>query len=260
MTLRAIVFDVYGTLLEVVPISDCGIRNAAWREVWRTMLPGCRVPEFGDFQAGCALRIEREHAAARSLGIAWPEIQWPDIAVAALPELRRLEPAARDLFLLRVAGLARSVRMPAAAAALLQLAGRSGLRLGLASNAQAYTFVELAEALAGHRLSFSIFHPDLCFWSFENGFSKPDPHVFRILSARLRTLGVGPGEVLMVGDRRDNDIEPARAAGWRTWHLHPDGDGGWSALLEWFAAMAPDFGGASVRCPALQVDPASIPN
>jgi FMN phosphatase YigB (HAD superfamily) len=34
----------------------------------------------------------------------------------------------------------------------------------------------------------------------------------------------------MVGDRADNDIAPACAAGLKTWHLHPQGDGDWNAL------------------------------
>ena len=58
-----------------------------------------------------------------------------------------------------------------------------------------------------------MFDPELRFWSFENGFSKPDPHVFRILTARLEARGISPSETLMVGDRFDNDIEPARAHG-----------------------------------------------
>ena len=67
-----------------------------------------------------------------------------------------------------------------------------------------------------------------------HGFSKPDPHVFRLLSARLQARGIAAGDTLMVGDRLDNDIAPARAQGWRTWQLGAasggETGGDWAAL------------------------------
>ena len=91
--------------------------------------------------------------------------------------------------------------------------------LGIASNAQAYTLRELHEALVTHRLGMDLFERDLCFWSFEHGFSKPDPHVFQILTARLAARGISPSDTLMVGNRLDSDIAPAKAHGWQTWQL-----------------------------------------
>ena len=88
----------------------------------------------------------------------------------------------------------------------------------------------MQEALAAHGLGLDLFDRDLCFWSFEHGFSKPDPHVFQILTARLAARGIRPAETLMVGDRLDNDIEPAQAHGWQTWQLGPAADGDWAAL------------------------------
>ena len=90
---------------------------------------------------------------------------------------------------------------------------------------------------------YAVFEPDLCFWSYRHGFSKPDPHVFRILTARLEARGLRPAEILMVGDRLDNDIEPARAHGWLTWRLAraaqtdvpPPAAGDWVALRRWLA-------------------------
>jgi ribonucleotide monophosphatase NagD (HAD superfamily) len=50
------------------------------------------------------------------------------------------------------------------------------------------------------------------------------PVLVQSSSARLRAQGIAPGETLMVGDRVDNDIAPARAQGWQTWRLG-EGDG-----------------------------------
>jgi putative hydrolase of the HAD superfamily len=108
----------------------------------------------------------------------------------------------------------------------------SGLPLGIASNAQAYTSHELAAHLGAAGLEPGIFAPDLVLWSWQLGFSKPDPYFFQTLVARLAARGLDPAEVLMVGDRADNDMAPARAAGLMTWHLHPQGDGDWCVLRD----------------------------
>jgi len=42
------------------------------------------------------------------------------------------------------------------------------------------------------------------------GLSKPDPRAFQ---AALEALGATPAECIMVGDRIDNDIAPAKALG-----------------------------------------------
>jgi FMN phosphatase YigB (HAD superfamily) len=111
----------------------------------------------------------------------------------------------------------------------------------LASNAQAYTLRELDAALDGSGLSRAIFEPDLCFFSFAHGFSKPDPHVFRLLTARLRARGIPPHETLMVGDRLDNDIAPARTQGWQTWQLKSPPEPGAGPGGDW-AALAAAYG------------------
>jgi FMN phosphatase YigB (HAD superfamily) len=123
---------------------------------------------------------------------------------------------------------------PAVARALRAL-HHAGCVFGIASNAQDYTIGELGGALAQHGLSLEWFQPDLCFWSYEHGFSKPDPHVFQFLSTRLLRRGIAPAETVMVGDRIDNDIQPARVFGWKTWQVanpRHDGDGSWEDLIE----------------------------
>jgi putative hydrolase of the HAD superfamily len=217
MNVRAAIFDVYRTILAAgPPPADAA---AGWVALWRDAFgiePRLGLDAFG---AGCERVIVREHAAARSTGIRWPEIYWPDVLLEVVPELASVNDSARDDFMLRQAGLWHTVGLMPGAVETLQGLRTRGVVLGIASNAQPYTLRELDRALAGGGLASDMFAPDLCFWSFAHGFSKPDPHVFRLLSARLRATGISPAETLMVGDRLDNDIEPARAQGWRTWHL-----------------------------------------
>ena len=133
--------------------------------------------------------------------------------------------------------IGRTLRLADGAADCLRQLNDNGILLGIASNSQAYTLREFSGALQAVGFNLSNFDRDVRFWSFENGFSKPDPHVFRILTARLEARGIGPAETLMVGDRLDNDIEPARAHGWQAWHLvsrtQSGPAGNWSDLLAW---------------------------
>jgi HAD superfamily hydrolase (TIGR01549 family) len=55
-------------------------------------------------------------------------------------------------------------------------------------------------------------HFSLVFASSELGLSKPDPAIFA--GARMASNS-GPEDMIMVGDRIDNDIGPAKAQGWK---------------------------------------------
>jgi HAD superfamily hydrolase (TIGR01509 family) len=52
-----------------------------------------------------------------------------------------------------------------------------------------------------------------CLCSFELGLEKPDPAIFTLA---LERAGCAPSEAVMIGDRLDNDIRPARQLGWKT--------------------------------------------
>ena len=54
---------------------------------------------------------------------------------------------------------------------------------------------------------------DVAMISQEVGFSKPDPRMF---TTALERAGCAPQEAVMVGDRLDNDIAPAKRLGMRT--------------------------------------------
>src|SRR6185369_9826115 len=156
----------------------------------------------------------------------------------------RLSAADRDEFLFQQAQLWHTVDlMEGAAKALSELISRNIL-LGLASNSQPYTLRELDDALAKAGVTRELFTPALCFFSFEHGFGKPDPLVFRSITARLRALEVQPGQTLVLGDKLENDILPAQSQGFQTWQLThalapaPSGAGDWEKLAEWIRRNA----------------------
>lgn len=77
-------------------------------------------------------------------------------------------------------------------------------------------------------------HVDLVIASAEEGVAKPDPAIFRIA---LERAGCEPAEAVMIGDRLDNDIAPAKAVGMRTVWL-PQGPAMWQSVRR--VAECPD--------------------
>jgi putative hydrolase of the HAD superfamily len=238
MSLRAVIFDIYGTLLEVgPPPTDAAAR---WEHLWRETFGTAPRLTLARFSVACDEIIAREHALASARWIPFPEICWPAVAAETLPELHGLSATSRDEFLFQQARLWHTTRMTAEAASALRWLQERSCLLGIASNAQAYTRRELREGLETHGLEMDLFEPGLCFWSYEHGFSKPDPHVFQILSARLAMRSISPSEVLMVGDRVHHDIVPAKNHGWLAWHLTStptemlDTSGDWTQFMRYW--------------------------
>jgi hypothetical protein len=116
---------------------------------------------------------------------------------SVLPEVVQLPRPAQDDFLFRQIQTGRTVHLTPETAAMLRWLKERDCLLGIASNAQAYTLRELQATLAPHGLGMDLFERDLSVWSFEHGFSKPDPHVLQILTARLAARGIGPDETRM---------------------------------------------------------------
>jgi FMN phosphatase YigB (HAD superfamily) len=232
MNIRAVIFDIYNTLLEVGPGPADAERR--WAITWRKT--GLGEPPFSlaEFNRRSEQRISGINASAKSRGIAYPEVNWPSVAKTVLPELCRFAEEALDDWLHHHAQLQRSASLAPGGGLLLARLREAKLHLGICSNCQPYTLRELKEALATARLSLGIFEPGLCFYSYRAGFSKPDAAAFAGLGQQLNRMGISSGETLMVGDRLDNDILPAQALGWQTWHVgqgNTASSGGWAELM-----------------------------
>ena len=115
---------------------------------------------------------------------------------------------------------------PEAAEVLAALCAR-GYRIGIIANQSAGTEDRL-------RAWGLLVHIDLVIASAEEGVAKPDPAIFRIA---LERAGCEPAEAVMIGDRLDNDIAPAKAVGMRTVWL-PQGPAVWQSVRR--AAECPD--------------------
>ena len=70
---------------------------------------------------------------------------------------------------------------------------------------------------------------DLIIASAEEGVSKPDRRIFEIA---LKRSGCNPEDAMMIGDRIDNDIVPAKALGMRTAWIKQGFGAFWNITME----------------------------
>jgi len=183
-SLRAVLFDVYGTLLK---------------------------SSAGETHPDPALHslIEKAHAASPH---PFPEVDIREIHAALHPELSPTE--IERLAMAHEQTINPASAMPGAVETLRELYLR-GLLLGLVSNAQFYT-VPALESCLGDSLSIFGIDSKLCIFSYHERRAKPDVHLFEIARDRLLERGIQPEEVLYVGNDVRNDIDPAKAIGFRT--------------------------------------------
>lgn len=180
--IKAIVFDVFGTLAEI------GDRRRPYARLLRLAA-----------QAG---RISRPDDAARIMSIngdIWAIATWLGLA---------LSPALCDELADELAIEISSIRLYPEVVPVLRALQRQGLQLGLCSN--------LAKPYALPVLSLLPFEFDAYAWSFEVGVVKPD---HRIYSTVWQSLALSPGEVLMVGDTYEADCLGPRRVGMHAIHL-----------------------------------------
>ena len=230
--IRAVLFDVYGTLF----ISGSGEVGTAQR-LAAGLVPAGQSPlddalhAVGIATSGPADQgveylfqlIEASLDRSRRAGIDYPEVDIVELWGEVLAELARRgviqEAAGRvtDLKRLAVEYEARANPcwpMPHLPECLDRIR-LGGLMLGLVSNAQFYT-PELFEALTGKPAEDWGFQPDLQYYSYRYGCAKPGLGLFRRAVETLGDRRIAPGEVLYVGNDMLNDVFATFQVGLRT--------------------------------------------
>jgi putative hydrolase of the HAD superfamily len=226
--IRAVLFDVYGTLL-VSGTGDIGVlEKAQTNTLLRDALKGAGVPcdakragREGDKLLLEA--IQEEHASLRENGVEHPEVDIYSMWKNVLAKLREMKLVTDDVPGTTVRQLAVEYECrvnpvwPAPGVRdVLERLHERGIVQGIVSNAQFYTPL-LFNALLGDSPDHLGFDPALCVWSYMLREAKPSRRLFeRALDLLEERHEISPAETLYVGNDMLNDIMPAASLGCRT--------------------------------------------
>lgn len=202
-TLRAVIFDLWGTLLTDTPELS-GERQRARLEGLARALAAGGLP-YGPAEVERAYRqaaeeSQRLQAAGRDLPSAERAALFlrqldHELAARATPELL----AALERSPIEAARRFPPLLIPGAVET-LEAVRRAGRLTGLISNTGATPGPALRPVLAGHGLLALL---DVATFSDETGECKPAPGIFR---RTLSALGVEPAEAVFVGDTPELDV------------------------------------------------------
>ena len=226
--IRAVLFDVYGTML-VSASGDIGAARGSKRE--DHLRDALDSAGFSRVDAGAGSRgirlldqfIGDSHEVRRREGIEHPEVDIREIWRRVIEELLDTKLVEDTISEESVGALATEYEcrvnpvwpMPHLRETVDALAA-SGRKLGVVSNAQFYTPLTLG-AFSQTGSKDGRFDDDLCAWSYKLLEAKPSG---RLVQSVLQTLkdrdGINPPEVLCVGNDMLNDVLPAARLGCKT--------------------------------------------
>jgi len=224
--LRAVLFDVYGTLLisGSGEVGTCGASDC--QEALREALTACGMTLRGRPQVALDLLAQRIRCTHRQLqleGVDYPEVDvvriWAEV-LAGLADQALIcggpwtDDELRRLAVEYEARVNPVWPMPGLESCLARLRSHGKL-LGVISNAQFYT-PALFVGLVGRTPEDLGFDPALQYYSYQYGRAKPGTFMHRLAAEELQRREIAPSEVLYVGNDMLNDVLPARQVGFRT--------------------------------------------
>ena len=246
---RAVFWDVYGTLCGV-SVGDLQrtleygdrLAQTAGAAIEEFQLAPALTQLYPDRSANIALRdrylqfIAESHERSRTAGIEYPEVVIEQIWQWILEDCRQvgyvsgfdeplLDTAYRAAYFFD-ASIQHNYLYPGIADCLTKLS-EMHLVQGIISNAQFYTPIQLRRLLREelHRDSVELedfFDASLVFFSYELGYSKPNPGAFQKANRILVQQGIKPEQIVYIGNDMLNDVWSAAQAGWRTILLAAD--------------------------------------
>lgn len=241
--LRAVTWDVYGTLLQVAdgrmefdPRPEIRLQVALEKTIrefnmWNSMTRKPGAPwEYMLQQYRDVLADERLRGGSDVPRGEVPHISLANVWKVLIERLQHKEYSYDVLrygsledFSERVAFFFHSALQGTAAyenaLKVLRFIPRAGLIQGLLADAQPFTLLQLMRALQtqGNLPPIQeLFQRELMLFSFSEGVRKPSRSIFEDCAARLARNGISAEEVLHVGTKMTDDLAVAKQVGFRT--------------------------------------------
>lgn len=212
--IKGILFDVYGTLF-ISKSGDIHMLGESTEslDVLDRLTRKYKVHQTPQELLNLfAISVKKKHEELKNNGVDFPEIQQDKIWMEVLDfESTQI---ARN-FALEFELIVNAVYpMPNLKECLSELK-RSGLLMGIISNAQFYT-PYLFNWFLESELQDLGFHAELILFSYQFGYAKPSLFLFQKAKERLEAMGVSVNEILYVGNDMLNDIYTAKTTGFQT--------------------------------------------
>ncbi|UCB47275.1 MAG: HAD family hydrolase [Spirochaetota bacterium] len=212
-SIRAVLFDIYGTLF----ISESGDVTVARKKVTSKRFAFLLKRYSVDLDADETKKrffqeIEKRHAKLRDNGVDFPEVEIDRVWMNVLP-LKDLDTARK--FATEYEMLFNPVWPMPFLKILLQRLRAQDIKMGIISNAQFFTCL-LFEHFLGSKPEDLGFNDRLMFYSFEHGYAKPSQVLFKMARDRLKDMGIIAHNTVYVGNDMLNDIFPAHGVGFQT--------------------------------------------
>lgn len=222
--IRAVLFDVYGTLI-ISASGDVGAhvdaaKSTAFMDALLSVnidVPCSAEDAFREFIG----MIRTHHTRAKSAGVDFPEVDivsvWQESIQNLLPRDQLADLSSIDWKRLAVEYEVRvnpTWPMPGLLDTTSSLQA-SGKLQGIVSNAQFFT-PELFPALVDKSVNDLGFDPQLQYYSYLFGHAKPGVRLYELAAEALRKRGILPSQTLYVGNDMLNDVRAASLVGFRT--------------------------------------------
>ncbi len=210
--IRAIIFDVYGTILSSAA-GDISTAMATQDHVAiRKLTVHSHTYSLKDLMQRFISEVDHTHNMAKAKGIPYPEVDvrtiWKTIfAGMQLPPLTVHE---IEKYALQYELLVNPSRSMPEASHTIQRLSRQGYIIGIVSNAQFFTPLLLRILMPE---VYATINTRYCIWSYKEGIAKPDTALFTRL---IDVMPYQKHELLFVGNDMKNDIWCASQVGMKT--------------------------------------------
>ncbi len=211
---RAVIFDVYGTLF-ISASGDIGIarKNSKPAAQIESLLKRYKIPlSPPELIEKFFSAINSAHALRKKEGIDFPEVIIEEIWMTVL-QITDLEIARQ--FAVEYEMIVNPVYPMPHLEETLNTLKKRGILFGIISNAQFFTpylfclFCNNFPPALG-------FDPEFIFFSYEYAYAKPSLFLFEQAFRQSKNKGLQPTDILFVGNDMLNDIYPAHTIGFQT--------------------------------------------